>query len=296
MKKVKNILISIALLVSSSVVLAQQESIITLYKDQMNLVNPAYAGVDERTDIAVGYRQQWIGVKDAPVVQTALLGFSLGKNVGIGLSIVNSNVNIENQTFVGVDFSYKLIVNTETDLYFGIKAGGNFYDVNTAGLQLYDGLFDAALNSRSTFNPNIGVGALLKMANAYVSLSVPRILNTERARLEEGQVLVATDRPHFYLSAGYDYDLGNRSMMVLKPSFMVRQVTGATVSIDTNLAMSFLEAFEIGAMYRISTAAGATARINISKNLLLGYAYEVNTKKELTSALTTHEFLLKYRF
>lgn len=296
MKKVKNILICITLLFSGSVVLAQQESIITLYKDQMNLVNPAYVGVDGQTDIAIGFRQQWIGVNDAPVVQTAMLGFGVGKNLGLGLSIVNSKVNIEKQTFVGVDFSYKVIVNAETDLYLGLKAGGNFYDVNTSSLQLYDGLSDASLYSKNTFNPNFGVGAFLKMTNAYVSLSVPRILNTERARLEQGQALVATDKPHIYLSAGYDYDLGNRSMMVLKPSFMLREVAGAPVSIDTNLAMSFFEAFEIGVMYRINNAAGANAKINISKNLLFGYAYEVNARKDLTAAMTTHEFLLKYKF
>lgn len=296
MKKVKNILICITLLATSSVLFAQQESILSLYKDQMNLVNPAYAGIDGHTDIALGYRKQWIGVNNAPVVQTAIFGTNVGKNLGIGLSIVNSKVNIENQTFVGIDFSYKLKMNLETNLYLGIKAGGNFYDVNTSNLMLYDGISDAALNSRSTFDPNFGVGALLKTANSYVSLSIPRILNTQRSRLLDGRVSVATDTPHFYLSAGYNYDLENVSMMVLKPSFMLRQVSGAPVSIDTNLNLSFLDAFDVGVMYRLHNAAGANARVNISKNLLLGYAYEVNTKKELTSALTTHEFLLKYRF
>lgn len=296
MKKVKNILMCIALLFTSSVILAQQESIITLYKDQMNLVNPAYAGVDGMTDLAIGYRKQWLNVKDAPTVQTAMFGANMGKNLGIGLSIVNSKINIENQTFVGVDFSYKLIMNAEMDLYLGIKAGGNFYDVNTTGLELYDGISDLALNSRKTFNPNFGAGALLKMTNAYVSLSIPRILNTQRTRLNDGKVAVATDTPHFYLSAGYDYDLGNLSMMVLKPSFMLREVSGAPISIDANLNMSFMDTFEIGAMYRFNNAAGANAKINISKNLLFGYAYEINTSKEVTSSLTTHEFLLKYRF
>lgn len=296
MEKVKNILMCIVLLLTSSVILAQQESIITLYKDQMNLVNPAYAGVDGITDLATGYRKQWVNVNNAPTVQTAILGASMGKNLGMGISIVNSKVNIENQTFVGVDFSYKLIMTTGTDLYLGIKAGGNFYDVNTSGLQLYDGLSDVALNSRNTFNPNFGVGALLKMANGYVSLSIPRILNTQRARLNDGMVAVATDTPHFYLSAGYDYDLGNLSMMVLKPSFMLRQVSGAPISMDANLSMSFMDLFEIGGMYRFNNAAGANAKINISKNLLFGYAYEINTNKDLTSALATHEFLLKYNF
>lgn len=296
MRKLTKIIICVILLVCSNSTFAQQESIIALYKDQMNLVNPAYAGVDGQTNLAVGYRKQWVSVNNAPTLKTAMFGANMGKNLGLGLSIVNNSVYIEKETFVGVDFSYKLIINPTLDLYLGIKAGGNFYNVNTSALQLYDGQSDVALNSRNTFNPNFGLGALLKSDNAYLSLSIPRVLNTERSRLNDGKVAVATDRPHFYLSAGYDYDLENLSMMVLKSSFMLREVSGAPVSVDFNVGASFLDTFEIGVMYRPNNASGANARINISKNLLFGYAYEINTQKELTSALTTHEFLLKYRF
>lgn len=294
MKKVKQFLMYVALLFAGNMVFAQQESIIALYREQMNLVNPAYAGVDGQTDLAIGYRKQWVNVNSAPTLKSAMFGTAMGKNFGMGLTVVNNKVYIENETFVGVDFSYKLMMSPSTDLYLGLKAGGNFYDVNTSNLQLYDGTSDAALNSRSTFNPNFGIGALLKSNKAYVSLSIPRILNTERARFSDGKVAVATDRPHFYLSGGFDYDLENISMMVLKPSFMLREVSGAPISVDFNLAASFLDKFEIGVMYRLNNASGANARINISKNLLFGYAYEINTRKELTSALSTHEFVLKY--
>ncbi len=294
MRKVKHFLIYVTLMFAGNALFAQQESILTLYREQMNLVNPAYAGVDGQTDMAIGYRKQWVSVNDAPTVKTAMFGSNMGKNLGLGLTVVNNKVHIENETFVGVDFSYKLILNPGADLYLGLKAGGNFYDVNTSGLELYDTQSDVALNSRSTFNPNFGIGALLKTDKAYVSLSVPRLMNTERARLNDGKVAVATDRPHFYLSGGFDYDLENVSMMVLKPSFMLREVSGAPISVDFNLGASFLDTFEIGIMYRPNTASGATARINISKDLLFGYAYEINTGKELTSALTTHEFVLKY--
>lgn len=296
MKKVKQFLMYVTLLFAGNMVFAQQESIIALYREQMNLVNPAYAGVDGQTDLAIGYRKQWVNVNSAPTLKSAMFGTAMGKNFGMGLTVVNNKVYIENETFIGVDFSYKLMMSPSTDLYLGLKAGGNFYDVNTSNLQLYDGTSDAALNSRSTFNPNFGIGALLKSNKAYVSLSIPRILNTERARFSDGKVAVATDRPHFYLSGGFDYDLENISMMVLKPSFMLREVSGAPISVDFNLGASFLDAFEIGVMYRLNNASGANARINISKNLLFGYAYEINTRKELTSALSTHEFVLKYKF
>jgi type IX secretion system PorP/SprF family membrane protein len=296
MKKVKHILFSCSLLLFSSVLFAQQESIITIYKDQMNIVNPAFAGVDKETNLSVGYRKQWIGIDNAPETQTLVFGTSLGKNLGIGVSAVNDKTFIEKQTFVGVDFSYKLKMSPETDLYLGLKAGGNFYEVNTSGLGTFNPVNDPALVSYSSFKPNIGVGALLKKETYYFSLSIPRLLNSVRARNEDAQTFVATNRPHLYFSGGYEYDLETKSELVLKPSFLMRYVNSAPVSIDYNLSMSFLKAFEIGTVYRSNDAIGGIARINISKNLLFGYAYEATTRSDLSSRMNTHEFLLKYKF
>ena len=296
MKKVKHILFSCSLLLFSSALFAQQESIITIYKDQMNIVNPAFAGVDKETNLSIGYRKQWVGINNAPETQMLVFGTSLGKNLGIGISAVNDKTFIEKQTFVGVDFSYKLKMTPETDLYLGLKAGGNFYEVNTSGLGTFNPVNDPSLVSYSSFKPNIGVGALLKKETYYFSVSIPRLLNSVRARNEDAQTFVATNRPHFYLSGGYDYDLETKSEMVLKPSFLLRYVNSAPVSIDYNLSMSFYKAFEIGAVYRSNDAIGGIARINVSKSLLFGYAYEASTRSDLSSRMNTHEFLLKYKF
>ncbi|MEO0038086.1 MAG: hypothetical protein RIQ59_1297 [Bacteroidota bacterium] len=296
MKKVKYILFSSSLLLFSSVIFAQQESITTIYKDQMNIVNPAFAGMDKETNMSVGFRKQWIGINNAPETQTYVFGTSLGKNLGIGLSAVSDKTFIEKQTSFGIDFSYKLKVAPETDMYLGLKAGGNFYEVNTSGLGTFNIESDPALLSYSSFKPNVGIGAILKNDKYFLSLSMPRILNSVRARNEDAQSYVATNRPHLYLSGGYDYDLETASEMVLKPSFMMRYVDGAPVSIDYNLSLSFFKTFEFGAMYRSSDAIGAITKINISKKLLFGYAYETSTRSDLSSKMNTHEFLLKYKF
>lgn len=48
MKIIKNIMAG-ALLLFSSMLFAQQESLFTTYRYHMNVVNPAYAGVDGET-------------------------------------------------------------------------------------------------------------------------------------------------------------------------------------------------------------------------------------------------------
>jgi type IX secretion system PorP/SprF family membrane protein len=295
MKKVKHILFSCSLLLFGSALYAQQESIITIYKEQMNIINPAYAGVDG-TSLSLGNRKQWIGINNAPETQMLTFGTSVGKNLGIGLSAISDKTFIEKQTNVGVDFSYKLKMNPETDLYLGIKAGGNFNEINTSGLLTFNPSSDPGLISYNSFKPNVGVGALLKKENSYLSLSIPRLINSVRARNEGDQISVSTDRPHLYLSGGYDYKLETISELVLKPSFLLRYVNGAPVSIDYNLGVSIYNLVELGVVYRSNNAVGGMVKLDIANRFTLGYAYEVGTRTDLTRTMNTNEFILKYNF
>jgi type IX secretion system PorP/SprF family membrane protein len=296
MKKIHNIL-AIALLLTSSAVMAQQESVISFYRLHMNLVNPAYVGVDSMTIATSSLRKQWTGVAEAPETQTVSFGTYLGKNVGFGMTVIHDQTFVEKQTYLTVDFSYKLKMSETADVYFGIKAGGNTYNVNTTGLETYNLQSDPALGSINTFNPNLGVGALYKEGALYVSLSIPRLLNTKRATNDAGYASVKTDRPHIYLSGGYDIPLnGEFSSLVLKPSAMLRYVSGAPVSLDLTAMLQIEKNFEIGGMYRTDKAYAAMSTIRLSKRFLFGFAYEMSTQPTLAAARNTNEILLQFRF
>lgn len=274
--------------------MAQQESVFTFYKSQMNLVNPAYVGINNETLWTSSIRNQWSGIEDAPETQTLSYSTSLGKNMGIGASVINDRTFIEKETFVGVDFSYMIQMNTTTDLYLGIKAGGNFYDVNTTGLESYNIESDQALSSINTFNPNFGIGAVLKEDKWYVSLSIPRLFNTNKAKNQSGIAMSATDRPHVYLSGGYDFVLD--PTFVLKPSVMMRYVNGAPVSLDLTTMLQIDTNFEIGGMYRTDKAFAAMSTFRLNNRFVLGYAYEMSTQPTLASARNTNEIILQVQF
>jgi type IX secretion system PorP/SprF family membrane protein len=295
MKIVKNILAG-ALLLFSSALFAQQENTFTFYKYHMNMVNPAYVGVNNETLLTASIRRQWTGIKDAPETQAVSFGTAVGSNLGLGISVVSDKTFIEKKTLLGIDFSYKLKMSETADLYLGIKAGGNFYDVNTSGLQTYLGQSDPALSNINHFNPNVGVGALLRHEKYFVSLSIPRILNTERVKKQDGYAAVATDRPHIYLSGGYDFNLNPEASLVLKPSLILRYVNGAPVSLDINSMLQIQKYFEIGATYSSNEAFAGLIDFTISKCLMIGYAYEVSTRTELASAKNTNEFFIRFKF
>lgn len=306
MKKI-NYIITGALLLFSSALFSQQESLFTQYRYNMNMLNPAFAGVDNETLITSFIRKQWVGIKDAPETQTFSFGTNWRKNVGIGASLVSDRTFIEKQVTYGIDFSYKVKLNATVDMYLGLKVGGNVYDVNTTGLQTYNLVSDPALITINHFQPNVGVGMLIKKGKFFYSLSIPKMLNAERAKLERGFATVASDRPHVYMSSGYDFDVNDAKTFVLKPSFLMRYVSGAPMSFDVNALLTMHKYVELGGTYRtdnaqtreglfpMNTVAGMV-NLHISKNITVGFVYETSTREELASSRNTNEFLLRYKF
>ncbi len=281
----------------SCAVFAQKENNYAFYRNQMNLVNPAYAGVDGETMVSATYRKQWTGIKDAPETQAVAFGTSLNDNLGMGVTVINDKTFIEKQTFVGLDLSYRVRLSANGDLYLGVKAGGNFYNLDPTGLLGYDSgvvTYDPSIAMMNSFDPNIGIGALYKNRGYYLSLSVPMLLANEKAENDNNHVMVVTRRSHYYLSTGYDFSLSDAIM--LKPSVMMRYRDGEDLSVDVNAMLDFYDKFQVGATYRTDKAYAALASVNLSKNFKVGFAYDMSTMKELASAKNTNEFLLQYKF
>jgi type IX secretion system PorP/SprF family membrane protein len=295
MKKFQNIGLALLLFISSGV-FAQQESILAFYNNHLNLVNPAAVSVDGETQFRTSVRQQWTGVKDAPQTQAASFMTPLNKNLSFGVSIIRDEVFIEKQTFVTVDFSYKVQLNDALALFMGIKAGGNNYEVNTNGLETYNyNVTDPSLQPISRFNPNIGIGFYLKHKDYFVSLSTPKMLDTKRAKEEDGFATAATDQAHYYLAAGRTFEVTPSFDLV--PSIMVRYVNGAPFSTDFTTTAKFDDRFDFGVTYRTDRTFAGLTKINVSKKFALGYAYEYSLRSQLVGrANGSNEFYLQYNF
>ncbi len=287
-------LLTIAILYSTIItVSAQQDPSHTFYRYNMNLINPAYAGAGQGIEFGLGIRSQWANVKGAPETQSLFFGIPMGKNVGIGLSIINDKTFVENQTSVALDFSYKLKINADTSLFLGLKATINSYSVNTNGLITYDIQSDPNLMGLSgRFTPNIGAGAYLRGKSFFVSLSVPKILGEDRLGNDNGKVGLNEQKLHVYSTIGYDFRI-NRSM-VLKPSVLARYLTSAPFDVDLTMALAIGERFEIGSAYRFRERFSGFFIFKISPITSFGYAYESALEKVVAkSANGSHELFLK---
>lgn len=147
---------------------AQQEVNYALYRYHLNLINPAAAGTQGAPFLNLRIRNQWLGVEDAP----RAFNFSYNtpqknERVGLGFSINNDKTFVEQQTQLFADFSYRLPLDDQKDIYLGIKAGGTGFRLQAADLSVYQStLEDPNLLNASSFVPNIGVGAIYHTPNS----------------------------------------------------------------------------------------------------------------------------------
>ncbi len=272
---------------------AQQDPQFTFYRYNMNIYNPAYAGSSEAVELTLGLRSQWASVQGAPESQSAIFGMPVGKNVGLGVSILNDRTFIEQQTWLAVDFSYRLQISGTTDLYLGIKASANSYDANTQGLITYGlGQDGSLMGLESRFTPNVGAGAYLKGLNYFIALSAPKLLTPERMQELDGNAFLGDDRMHAYLSGGYDFILSKS--VDLKTMAMVRYEQSSPVSLELTGILDFGQRFELGTSYRYDESISGLFLFNIGNGFKIGYAYETALENQIDGLdNATHELFMR---
>lgn len=288
-------LIFLLVLVVSASLSAQQDPNYTMYRYNMNLINPAYAGANEVTNLGVNIRSQWSSVKGAPETQSFIFGTPVGRNLGLGVSVISDKTFIEKQTSIALDFSYHLRLNDSHDLYFGLKSGFNSYNANTNGLITYGIQEDPSLmNLNGKLNPNFGAGLYLKHKDYFLSISIPKLLSADRLEEENGIATTSADKNHLYVAGGYDFKLSANT--ILKPSVLIRYVDASPISIDLTTILAFNEFFDLGAAYRINESASGMAIFKVSNSMQIGYAYETPIESSVRSINNgTHEIMLNLK-
>jgi type IX secretion system PorP/SprF family membrane protein len=256
----------------------------------MNVINPAYAGSRENLSFGLLYRTQWNGFEGAPKTGTFFGHSPVGKNVGLGLSVISDEIGPVKETNVYADFSYTLALGGDHKLALGLKAGATFHDIGLIGLDLInanDPFFSENIN---TTTPNIGAGAFYYSNNYYLAISVPNILDS--VHLDANGNNIGSETAHYFVTGGYVFQVSKNTK--LKPSFLVKSAFDAPTSFDINLNALFLEKFEIGASYRLEDSFSGLVNFAISPSLRIGYAYDNVSSDIKAYAPASHEFMILF--
>lgn len=273
---------------------AQQDPLFSQYMFNTLAFNPGYAGSADVMTVMALSRHQWVGFEGAPSTQT-LAGHSplRNQNIAIGASILNDKAGPVKQTGAYIDLAYRIRTGANSRLAFGLKGGGNLFQADLAGLSTVEA-DPSNQNLGGQFLPNFGFGVYWHTPRAYVGLSAPKLLTNQLNTATASVITTAEEARHYFLVAGVVKDLGTE--LKFKPSIMVRAVEGAPLSLDVNANFLLRERVWFGAMYRFGDSFGVMAQYMLSRQLRVGYAFDLTTSRLGAYNSGTHEIMLSYDF
>jgi type IX secretion system PorP/SprF family membrane protein len=270
---------------------AQQDPNYTQYMYNMSAINPAYAGSKENMTGGLLFRRQWVGLDGAPSTGTFFLNTPVGKNVGVGISLVSDKIGPVEENNITGDFSYTLNLGGERRLALGLKAGIATHkaDFGLVIPTLPDPNDEAWLATPST-KFNVGTGLFYYTNKYYVAFSLPSMLKT--TYLDYNGTKYGSEISHYFLTGGYVFDIN--PTLKFKPFTMIKTAAGAPTSVDLSTNFLFNEKFEAGATYRLQDSFGFMVNYMITPNLRLGYAYDHVVSDLKVVAPSSHEFIMLF--
>ncbi|HEY6143801.1 MAG TPA: type IX secretion system membrane protein PorP/SprF [Flavobacterium sp.] len=283
--------IGLVLVLLSGVGFAQQDAQYTQYMYNTIAVNPAYAGSRETLNVFGLYRTQWVGLEGAPETLNFSVNSPIGKNLGLGVSVVSDKIGPQSEHNFAIDFSYSIPLSENYKLSFGIKGSGSLLDVDYSKLNNYGD--DSSLENRSIDNkflPNVGAGIYLHSDKGYLGFSAPYIIENEH--YDSSTTLIATESIHLYGIVGYVFDLS--PSLQFKPSVLTKMVQGAPLQVDLSGNFLIYQKFTAGIAYRWDAAFSGLVGFQATPSWFIGYAYDKETTELANYNSGSHEIFLRY--
>jgi type IX secretion system PorP/SprF family membrane protein len=180
-------------------------------------------------------------------------------------------------------------------LSLGLQAGLLNYQANYTEVNTYvpnDPAFSS--NVRGVL-PAFAAGIYYNSDKFYVGFSAPALLKTKIKYNNAAEIASVTSRDlHLFLTAGTVFDLNQD--LALKPSMLIKAVSGAPVQMDLNVNLWLQNKIAIGASYRTGDAIVGLVEFQFNQQFRFGYAYDKTFSNLGTLVNGTHELMFRMEF
>ncbi|HYQ57291.1 MAG TPA: type IX secretion system membrane protein PorP/SprF [Draconibacterium sp.] len=266
-------------------------------------VNPAYAGAENAISGTLLNRYQWSGFEGAPktLVFTADAAIqAFGAPGGIGVNVISDEFGYYKNTWVNLNYSYKVTTSLGT-LGLGVSPGiynfsispewyvpeGNKYGLNYYTQAESDPLVPNEESSQITFD--LGVGAYLSTNKYYLGFSVTHI-NQGEVKYDDTAMDFLTR--HYYLTGGYNIKLSD-PLFEVRPSFLLKSDL-ASWQIDVNTNVVYNDKFWGGISYRVQDAVALLMGLELFNGVQVGYSFDLVTSAIKSNGFASNEIFISY--
>jgi type IX secretion system PorP/SprF family membrane protein len=288
-------LLSILFLLSFSKVIAQTEPMYSQYMFNMLNVNPAYAGSRSVPSLTSLFRKQWMGIRGAPQTSSISLDMPMNNDkIGIGIQLLDDRLGVERTTGAQLNYAYRAPVSNNGILAMGIRVGLLNYRANYSQLFTIRPNDPAYYQNVNGFLPAAGAGIYYMTDKFYVGASVPSLLQTKLNSDQQAEVKSKVSNLHFFATMGTVLKISDD--LNLKPSVLMKSVSGAPIQFDFNSNLWLQDRIAIGFSYRTGDAIMGMLEYQLNEKLRFGYSYDYTISKLNPYNLGTHEAMIRYEF
>ena len=273
---------------------SQTEPMYSQYMHNQVAINPAYVGNREALSLNFFQRRQWVGIEGAPQTSSISLDKSINDNkLGWGVQLYDDRLGVEKATGANFMLSTKIKVAQNGYLSGGLSTGLMNYRIDLTSVSgrftPSDPAFYANLNK---WVPNVGLGVFYNTDKFYVGASIPNVL---KSRLSAFDVirsgLQKVNNYHIFLTSGYVFDVNED--VKIKPSLMVKMVSGASTQVDINTNVWLKNIVGFGFSYRTNDAFVSMLELQASNSIKIGYAYDKTISPFKYYNNGSHELVLR---
>jgi len=296
MRKINiGVLLSMLFLLSFSKVSAQTEPMYSQYMFNMLNVNPAYAGSRSVPSLTSLFRKQWMGIRGAPQTSSISLDMPMNNDkIGIGIQLLDDRLGVERTTGAQLNYAYRVPVSNNGILAMGIRVGLLNYRANYSQLFTIRPNDPAYYQNVNGFLPAAGAGIYYMTDKFYVGASVPSLLQTKLNSDQQAEVKSKVSNLHFFATMGTVLKISDD--LNLKPSVLMKSVSGAPIQFDFNSNLWLQDRIAIGFSYRTGDAIMGMLEYQLNEKLRFGYSYDYTISNLNPYNLGTHEAMIRYEF
>lgn len=293
----KKLFVLSAVVLGSWTAHAQQLPLISNYLNTAYLFNPAYSGIEGKTEISVLNRRQWTDIQGAP--ETQFMAFNGNRDdlkFGYSGYAFNDQTDIVARSGFYGSYAWHVKFTDLNSLSLGLGAGYVNNNINVAGIRVPDELDPVLFSALNTGKFDLNFGFNLQFGDFSFGAAVPNLLAPQVDFSDNyiGPMQYHYVR-HYVVNTQYDVNL-QKGLMTLTPFVTVRANEVTIPQVDAGLMFNHKEYFYVGTAFRSSYAVTANTGLHLTENITLGYAYDFSLNTYGFALGNSHEFMLRYTF
>lgn len=278
---------------------AQQTASFPEYNYNPFIINPAYAGLLNTSELTVA-NTGFSSIEGAPRNFNASFHTPISDGrMGLGAAIIKDEIGVTSSTNAFIAYSYKIRFDFKSNRPYwqNYEPGTLSFGITAGLLQFQDDLLELNIMDDKQFAenidtsiPTVGAGFLFNHSRFYVGISTPNLLGTSLAT--DGESINLQFPVYGYF--GYRFFSDRFSNFMFKPSIFMKHEKGAPLIVDFNAAMSYQNKFEIGAGYRTNASFNVLTGVYLFDYFRLIYHYNITTNNSPIGNI--HGLILSFRF